>query len=133
MTGVAGIAAVAGAVVSIDGNFAGAALIVEMLMQSDMEQIKLLPALPKAWPKGYVKGLVARGGFELDITWENGKLAQATIKSLLGNKCRVRCEGPVTVKSKGKTVKIRTVEESIIEFDTRRGSIYSLTRDTALD
>ena len=93
----------------------------------------MLPALPKAWPKGHIKGLVARGGFELDIAWENGKLTHAAITSLLGNKCRVRCEGPVTIKSKGKTVKIRTIEESICEFDTHRSSIYFLTRDTALD
>ncbi|MBQ4589537.1 MAG: glycoside hydrolase N-terminal domain-containing protein [Bacteroidaceae bacterium] len=92
----------------IDGNFGGTAGVTEMLMQSHMGFIHLLPALPDAWKDGEVKGLCAKGNFEVSITWQNGEMTQVEILSKNGGPCQLRYKDAVlklkTVKGKNYSV-----------------------------
>ncbi|MFC1739396.1 glycoside hydrolase family 95-like protein [Planctomycetota bacterium] len=112
---------------TIDKSYGIPAIIAEMLLQSHNGVIRLLPALPKAWLTGHVKGLRARGGFEVDIAWRNGQLTQARIKSLIGSDCRIRSDVPFIIKTSGNTVKTSEVETAVFEFATSSGNIYTLT------
>jgi alpha-L-fucosidase 2 len=79
----------------IDGNFGATAGIAEMLLQSHLNEIHLLPALPTAWSKGSVKGLRARGGYEVDITWDGGKVTHYRITSATEKEVNIRINDEV--------------------------------------
>lgn len=84
----------------IDGNFGCTSGIAEMLLQSHDGAIHLLPAVPDQWQQGSVKGLMARGGFVIDISWKNGNITYLKIQSKLGGNCRLRVNGKFQVKGK---------------------------------
>jgi alpha-L-fucosidase 2 len=107
----------------IDGNFGATAGVAEMLLQSHQRLtegdrasyvIHLLPALPKAWPDGEVKGLCARGGFEVDVKWAGGAVQRAVIRSKLGGPCKVRAG------------------ERLIDLNTQAGKEYVLDGQLAV-
>jgi alpha-L-fucosidase 2 len=114
----------------IDGNFGATAGITEMLLQSHLKEIQLLPALPSAWKKGSVKGLVARGNFIVNMNWDNSVLTTASVLSKTGGTCVLRTLVPVAVQ--GATVVTREVPYNndvhyITTFKTVAGKAYNLT------
>ena len=100
----------------IDGNFGGTAGIAEMLIQSHTGIIEILPAIPKAWRCGYIKGLKARGGFVIDFKWDNNEITKLSITSKVGGKCKIKF---------GKKY-IGTMINESIEIDTIAGKKYRL-------
>jgi len=99
----------------IDGNFGGAAGIIEMLLQSDEDGVYLLPALPDAWQSGSVKGICARGGFEISIQWKNGNIEGVRVLSKTGKECCL------------------FYKDKKIKFNTIKGKLYSLDENLKLN
>jgi alpha-L-fucosidase 2 len=108
---------------AIQGFTAG---IVEMLLQSHAGEIELLPALPKAWPTGTMRGLRARGGYDVDLSWRMGRLDSATLYPKFAGPCRVRVAGGSEILTGGKIVPVRKIAPDVVEFDAVPGTVYTV-------
>lgn len=108
----------------IDGNFGGAAGISEALLQSHSGELHLLPALPKSWKNGSISGLRAKGGFEVAVSWRDGRLLQAIIHSLAGNDCFLRVPGVASVHRMDDASVNTTLQDGVISFPTEKGAKY---------
>ncbi|MGN7810744.1 glycosyl hydrolase family 95 catalytic domain-containing protein [Flavobacterium sp. 22076] len=107
----------------IDGNFAGTAGVIEMLMQSQNNEIHLLPALPDDWKEGEIKGITAKGNFTVNIKWNDGKMSQTKIVSNNGGTCKIRSSEPFIIEK----LNIKSEKSSIgytAVFGTKNGTSY---------
>lgn len=113
---------------TIEANFGGTAGIAEMLLQSHLNELHLLPALPDEWSSGYIRGLRARGGFEVEMEWKEGVLQRVSILSRSGEDCRVRT--PMPMRLAGAACPSDPLPEGrgpeVLSFPTVPGKVYEL-------
>lgn len=98
----------------IDGNLGGTAGVAEMLLQSHEDAIELLPAIPKEWKSGQFKGLTARGGFVIDVSWKDGRILEAKVSAKTDGECRIRHQRHMVsfTAQKGQTYRLREGEQN---------------------
>ncbi len=122
----ASLFALCGRSLQVDGAFGVTAAVTEMLMQSQEDFIKLLPALPDEWNTGEYKGVCARGGFELDYAWENRIIKRLKILSKTGNTCRIEYKPGLKISSNNKIIGYKKLPNEIVEFNTIKGNVYEV-------
>jgi alpha-L-fucosidase 2 len=113
----------------IDGNFGATAGIAEMLVQSHLTDVQLLPALPTAWKDGHIKGLIARGNFEIEMWWKEGKLAKVIITSANGGVCKLITHEKILLKNTKLLSQLPVKNTtSLLEsvFETKAGMNYEI-------
>jgi len=115
-----------GSALQVDATFGVAAGISEMLLQSQKGFIEVLPALPTEWQDGEVKGLMARGGFQINMQWKNGRVAQMEILSKAGGKCRLKLSGDArgVVANNASAVGLQYNATGVAEFNTVKNGLY---------
>lgn len=113
-------------VFQIDGNLGGACGIAQLLLQSHLDEIRLLPALPSSWKEGRVTGLCAEGGFETDICWQDGRLKEAVLYAKKGGRAVVRCGEKLAVSTAGKEVPVSVDEKGRYVWETQVGEAYRM-------
>ncbi|MET0982794.1 MAG: glycoside hydrolase family 95 protein [Telluria sp.] len=109
----------------IDGNFAGTAGVIEMLLQSQNNEVHLLPALPDAWRDGAARGMVARGNFVVDVEWKDGQLRTARIKARQSGPCVIRTAQPVAVRGVNARSRRSTIGYTVA-FTAQKGETYDV-------
>jgi len=110
----------------VDGSLGMTAGITEMLIQSQEGYLEFLPALPKEWSYGRFKGVMARGGFELDFSWEENALTSITLLSKAGRPCQLKTTAKVKVMTDGKRVAVKKLDGGLVSFKTEKGKVYTL-------
>jgi len=117
----------------VDGSLGVSAGITEMLIQSHEGVIDILPALPYEWSQGSFNGVCARGAFELNFSWENSSLTSVTVLSKAGQLCRIDAGGLNYVTSEGKRVKVTKYPDGFLEFETKPGNTYIMSKLACID
>jgi alpha-L-fucosidase 2 len=113
----------------IDGNFGGTAGIVEMLLQSHAGEVHLLPALPRAWPRGRFRGVRARGGLEVGLAWRDGRATSAELIASADGEPRIRLpkgQRIAGIRQGGEPVPIRLHEDETVSLSVRAGRTYTI-------
>lgn len=115
-----------GRALQVDGTLGTVAGMSELLVQSHDGVLRLLPALPDEWRDGQVSGLRARGGFEVGMTWQQGRITTASIRSLAGERLSVSGRGVTAVTENGRALRFTRTESGTVAFPTRKGAEYRL-------